>query len=666
MSDLARLIDPRSIAIAGLSSDERKHGGRVLGHLRRLGYRGQVWGVNPNLPSIDGVGAYPSIEDLPEPPDVVVAAVPAAAALNVIAGSAGVGAVIVFAAGFAESGGEGVSLQEELVRAAATAGARLLGPNSGGVIRPARGLAASFLTCLDRPPGEIRSGPVAVVTQSGGIGSYLHNLAAGRGEGLAVSVSTGNEGDIKLGEAIDAISRLEEVRVVVAVIETVRDGETFIEALQATHDRGKRVVACRIGTADRGRALMASHTGAMAVPEAIFEGVFDSLGVVTAETPAEAYEVATIMARLSQPKGPRAGIITHSGGVAILLSDLAERAGLSLPTPSEELKLSIEPFLDHGVAGNPLDIGGIISGPARFGEVVDHLARSGEFDLLMAVSTAHPPAHTEHRVASLLALETDTPLIHLWMAGDQGADGLATLRDRAAAVTEEPRAAIRAMAGLARMTSEAPEPAPPITGPPQEWGLPLDEGVVTSTPNEAAEAADELGYPVVVKAEAPGLAHRTEVNGVKLDLRGRQEVKHAFKEVVEAAMAAGWLAVRARVQRYRPGLEVIIGALVDQSFGPMVSVGMGGVLTEVARDVVFSTAPVDERSARSMIDRLHSRHVLDGFRGAPPADVEELARIVSVMSRGLAGSGLREIEINPLIWDGQEWVAADWLFAHEA
>ncbi|MGH8948422.1 MAG: CoA-binding protein, partial [Acidimicrobiia bacterium] len=280
MSGLGRLLDPKTIAIAGLSADPAKHGGRVLANLRKLGYQGQVWGVNPGLPSVEGVKVYSSLRDIPESADLVVCAVPAHAVGKVAMAAEGVCALIVFAGGFGEIGSDGAALEADLSERVGQVGFRLLGPNSGGVIRPSVGLAASFLTCLDRDAGEIRSGPVGLVTQSGGTGSYIHNLAAARGGGLAVSVSTGNEVDIQMGEGISAVSLLAEVKVVLALIETVRDGPVFIEAVRDSVARGKPVVACRIGTGDRGRALMTTHTGAMAVPEKVLQGVLDSLGVV--------------------------------------------------------------------------------------------------------------------------------------------------------------------------------------------------------------------------------------------------------------------------------------------------------------------------------------------------------------------------------------------------
>ncbi len=604
---------------------------------------------------------FVSIADLPQPPDLVISAVPAAATADVVADAAGVGAVIVFAGGFGESGAEGLALEEHLAEMVATTGTRLLGPNSGGVIRPGQGLAASFLTCLDRPKSEIRSGPVGLVTQSGGSGSYLHNLAAGRGGGLAVSVSTGNEVDIKLGEAIDSVSRLDEVKVILALIETVRDGEVFIDAVKASLARGKPVVACRIGTGVHGRSLMTSHTGAMAAPEAVLQGVLDSQAVVVAETPGEALEVAEMMARVGSPPGGRVGIVTHSGGIAIHLADLSERHGLELSAPGPDLAEALEPLLDHGAANNPLDMGGIIAGAARFAEVVAAFADSGDYDLVLAVSSAHPPHHSEERVGSLLAIETETPILHLWMAGDQARRPLTRLRSAGAPVTEDPRAAIRALAGLSRLAShEVRSPPGPVAGGPEAWGIPFVAGEIVANVDEAVAVAGRLGYPVVLKAVSPGLAHKTEVGGVKVDLGTEEQVRAGFEEI--AAATADLDVEGIRVEPFRPGLEVIVGAIFDDRFGPLVSIGLGGVLTELLDDVVFAPSPVDSGDALEMIGRLRGRELFDGYRGTSPADVEGLADLVSVVSRGSVGLGLREIEINPLVWDGEEWVAVDWLW----
>jgi acyl-CoA synthetase (NDP forming) len=658
MSEFERLLDPSKIAIAGLSADPAKHGARVLAALRKLGFQGEIWGVNPGLPEIDAVDVFASVDDLPTPPDLVVAAVPGAAARDLIAGCRGVGWVILFAAGFAESGEEGRDRQEELVDTARSVGTRLVGPNSGGVIRPGTGLAASFLTCLDRPAAEIRSGPVGLVTQSGGTGSYLHNLAAARGEGIAVSISTGNEGDFELGEAIEAVSLLDDVKVILTVIETVRDGRRFIDAVRSAESRGKQLVACRIGTGQVGRRLMGSHTGAMAVAEKVMSGVFESLDVIATETPGEAYEVAVMLAHSEPARGGRVGIVTHSGGVAILLADLAGGAGLTLDPPGEILGEAVRAHLDHGSVGNPLDMGGIIGDPGRFASVVGEFSRSGDYDVVLAVSTAHPPSHTVTRARSLIELEQEAPVLHLWMAGDQASQGLAKLRKAGMAITEEPRAAIRALVGLTRRR-DAHAPPAPIFGPPEHWGVPPLEGAVASNIAEGIVAADSLGYPVVVKLDGNAPAHKTDVAGVILDVRNRTELEEAFRSLLQLSQTSGLRSTSLRLQRFRPGLEVIVGAVRHDVFGPLVSVGLGGVLAEVLDDVVFSPAPITPLTALALIDRLDGRVLLDGYRGANAADVTELARIVSQVSRGIAGLAVEEFEMNPLIWDGTEWLAVD-------
>lgn len=403
---------------------------------------------------------------------------------------------------------------------------------------------------------------------------------------------------------------------------------------------------------------MESHTGALAVPEKIMSGVFENLGVIMTETPAEAYDVAMVLARSSPVQGTRAGIVTHSGGVAILLADLAGQARLILAPPSERLGEAVRAHLDHGFVGNPLDMGGITGDPSRFAAVVGEFSRSGDYDVVLAVSTAHPPAHTAARTSSLIDLPPTVPVVHLWMAGDQAAEGLARLRQIGRPVTEGPRAAVRALTALTRQTDSSPLPAP-IVGPPREWDVPLHSGVVVSTIAEALHAADALGYPVVVKLETDAPSHKSDVGGVILDIRDGMELERAGQSIFEAGAAAGLEVPALRVQRFRPGLEIIVGAVRHDVFGPVVSVGMGGVFAEILDDVVFAPAPITTGTALDMIDRLAARRLLDGYRGTAPADIAELARIVSQVSRGIAGLSVDEFEINPLIWDGVGWLAAD-------
>ncbi len=676
---LDRLLHPASVAIAGLSADGSKHGGRVLGHLQRLGFAGEVWGVNPRLPMVEGIEIFPSVGSLPAAPDVVVCAVPASSVGGVIreAGEIGAGVVIVFAGGFAEGGIDGQRLQRDLGDLAAAKGIRVLGPNSGGVIRPAGGVALSFLTCLDRPVEQIRPGPVGLITQSGGTGSYLHNLAAARGSGFAASISTGNEVDIDVVDALDALIDQPDVAAVALVLEMVRRGPEFLASVRRARHLGKPVVACRLGRSDLGRRLMITHTGALAGRGRVLDGVLDAEGVSIAETPSDLLEIAEVMARAPVPAGDRTAVVSHSGGIAILLSDLADEVGVVLPAPGPELRSRLRPLLELGAADNPLDMGGIIGGPHRFGEVVRAFVDSDDYDLVLAVSTAHPPLHTLTRVQDLGEIESGKAVVNLWMAGDLGQEGLALLRAAQLPVAEEPRAAMAALAGLARLAALREEPPFPhadhvsatVGGQAGEHeskllleglGLPVVEGGLARSVEEAAVIAERIGFPVVLKVSSTGIAHKTEIGGLQTGIGDEEVLRRAYDQVLAAGKAVPGVTIDGvRVERDRRGLELLVGAVRDPTFGPIVLLGLGGIYTEALGDVAVAPAPVTITGAMRMMARLGGRRVLSSARQGQSPDIEALAAIMVRIGEILAFSQLEEIEINPLVWTGDGWEALD-------
>ncbi|MPZ59874.1 MAG: hypothetical protein GEU93_00985 [Propionibacteriales bacterium] len=695
--DLARLLTPASVAIAGLSSDPSKHGAKVLSGMRRFGFGGAVWGVNPKLPEIDGAEVFGSLADLPEPPDVVVVAVPAAAAPDVVrtAGDIGAGAAILFGGGFAEAGASGAELQARIHQVARAKGVRLLGPNSAGVINPSAGTVLSFLTCLERPADELRTGPVGLVTQSGGTGSYLHNLAAERGSGFAVSVSTGNEADVEVAEVVEYLVAHQDVRAIALVLETVRNGPRFVSAARAALDAGKAIVVCKIGRTDVGQRLMRTHTGALAGSVRRFDAVFDALGITVTATPAELLDVAELMARTPVPAGDRIGIVTHSGGTAVLLADKAVDAGLSLPQPSDELGRRLGPYLQHGATGNPTDLGGIITEPHRYVEVVRCFVDDPAYDVVVPVSTPHPSAHTPARARDLAALgaETGKPLPNLWLAGDLGAEGLRILRRAGVPVTTDVDALVRALSGLVRLAEvrrarereESPAPDDPglratltgfrRTGAAADltaaesmrvavaMGLETVAGALASSADEATVVAERVGYPVVLKVVSADLPHKSDVGGVRLNLPGPAELAAAWEETTAevasrdpAARIDGML-----VETYSPGIEMILGIVRDATFGPMVLVGTGGTLAEAMDDVSVGLPPLGPDDAGRMIGSLRGRALLHGFRGAAPADSGALAELVVRLSRIAAtyGDVIEELDLNPVVFSGGRWRVVD-------
>jgi acetyltransferase len=411
--------------------------------------------------------------------------------------------------------------------------------------------------------------------------------------------------------------------------------------------------------------MMVTHTGAMALPQRVLSGVLDAYGVTVTTTPGELFEVSEVLARSRPPTGDRAVVVTHSGGMAILFADLAAEREVELLPPSAELGERLRPMLQLGSAGNPLDLGGIIGGPHRFAEVVETVGRSGEYDLVLAVSTAFPVAHTRTRVEGLLALDLDLPLVQLWMAGDQATEGLGLLTAAGAPVAFEPRAAMAALAGLARRSRpQEPLPSPIEVGPVEgvlsedrsklvltEWGIPVVEGALTTTEDEAVAAATRVGYPVVAKLAAPGLAHKARLGGVEVGLFDEASLRAAYRRLLAAG--EGLFLEGVRVERYRPGLEVILGGVRHPVFGPLLLVGLGGAQAELADTAVMAPAPLGVGGARHLLRRLGA----DSWPGSP--DLDQLGEILVQVGRLIAGPHLTELEINPLAWTGTTWEALD-------
>jgi acetate---CoA ligase (ADP-forming) len=698
---LARLVEPASVAIVGMSADPSKHGAKVLTSLRRFGFDGPVWGVNPKQPEIEGIEVVATLGDLPQPPDAVVLAVPADVTPDVIAaaGEIGAGAAILFGGGFAEAGADGDALQSRIVRLARERGVRLLGPNSAGVINPSAGTVLSFLTCLERPADQLRPGPVGLVTQSGGTGSFLHNLAAERGSGFALSISTGNEADIDAAEALRHLVEHPDVRSIALVLETVRDGPRFLTAARAALHAGKPIVVCKIGRSDVGQRVMRTHTGALAGSQRCYDAVFDALGITVAATPTELFEVTELMARTPVPAGDRVGFVTHSGGTAVLLADKATAAGLRLPQPSDRLRERLGPYLQHGATGNPTDLGGIITQPHRYLEVVRCFVDDPDYDLVVPVSTPHPTAHTPDRATALAALarEADKPLPNLWLAGDLGAEGLRLLRASDTPVTTDVDSLVTAIAGLVRLgtvRSAADDPAAehsraaptdrhlvadlterqrPDTAVDLDeaeskrlvarMGLETVRGRVVTSSADAERIAAELGYPVVLKAVSSDLPHKSDVGGVRLDLPDAEALATAWREIAAdlrtrapTAQVDGFL-----VERYVPGVEMIAGITHDPTFGPVVLVGTGGTVAEALGDVAVGLPPLSPTEAARLIDRLRGRALLAGFRGAAPADAAALADLVAQLSRLASTYGhlIAELDLNPIVFAEGRWQIAD-------
>jgi acetate---CoA ligase (ADP-forming) len=671
---LSALLAPRSVAIVGASDDVARIGGRPLRYLREGGFSGPVWPVNPNRAQVQGLTAFASLSALPAAPDVAILAVPAAATLSAVEDCAarGVRAAVIFSAGFAETGAEGAALQARICDAARGGGMRLLGPNCLGAFNPALGWYGTFSVILDT--ALIQPGPVGIVSQSGAYGAHLAHLARQRGFGISHWVTTGNEADIDLSEALDWTLRQPETRVVMAYAEGVRDRDSFIAALETARELEKPVVFMKTGRSAVGAAAAASHTAALAGSDAVFDAVLRQFGAYRAPTTAEQIDVAYACAQGRLPAGRRLGIFTMSGGFGIQLADDAEGAGLDVAAMPEPAQAEILRLLPYASPRNPVDATAqAVSDLSLLTASVRLMMEQGGYDLFAGILGTGPGTRTYAdplRTALMAALETRTDRIRaLTMSAPveavrrYEADGFLVFEDGTALAR-----ALGALAGFRAAFDRKAEPVAPMprqelpAGPLSEAGakavlvragIPFPHERLVPDPEGAAKAAQALGGAVVVKICSPDIAHKTEVGGVAVNLTGSEAVRAAGAAILESARSK---AAGARIEgllvapMVADGVEVIAGVVRDPVLGPVVMAGLGGVLVEVLRDVSFRAAPFGVAEAQRMLRELRGFALLEGVRGARPADIDALAGLLSDLSRFafVHRDRVRSIDLNPV------------------
>lgn len=691
MNDLERLLRPRSIAVVGASPDFGKVNGRPLKYLLGRGYSGRIFPVNPKYAEIAGLRCYPEVAAISEPVDLALIALPAASVPAVIPGLGrhGVRWAIVFSSGFSEIGEAGRAREQELVAAARAANVRLCGPNCLGLINAFERVAATFGQYAER---ELVPGPVAFVTQSGAFGTAIAALARRRGIGLGYFINTGNEADLGFAEAMRAVLSDPRIRVGAGYIEGLRDGDALLALAQEALALGKPLVLTKVGRGRAGARAAASHTGALAGEDVVFEGVMRQYGLVRARNEEHMLDLIEAFICCEPPAGHRLGIATQSGGAGVLMADRAEELGLAVPVleraTQEALRAAIPGF---AAVSNPVDITGqFVAQPELLGEGMRLLLADPEVDIAVAwlqLMEAHVAILTG--ILGALKESARKPFLVAWVAAPEQA--LEALRLRGIAVLRGAEPAVDACAALVRygaarrawLAEPQPRRSPGIVIP----ALPaapgpmkalaaralLEAAGVRTAPSlgarsrkEATAVARRLGFPVAVKIDSPDIPHKTEAGGVRLGLRDAAEVRAAFDEVLANAKRHA-PAARADTVLVQPmlsrGVELAVGLHRDALFGPVLMVGLGGVRVEAFRDVVFRKAPVTSREALAMLEELRGRALLDGVRGEPAVDRGALAALLCAVSHlpEAAGDRLKELDLNPVLASAEGAVALDWL-----
>jgi acetate---CoA ligase (ADP-forming) len=677
-------LEPRSVAVIGASRRRGTVAGELFHNLLAGGFEGPVYPVNPNAPVVQSVVAYPSVTEVPGPVDLAVLAVPAAAVVAAARQCAakGVRALVVISAGFAETGPDGAERQAQLLAACREAGMRLIGPNCLGVLNtdPDVRLHGTF------GPTAPLAGRAGFLSQSGALGLAILDYANALGLGLSSFVSVGNKADISSNDLLNYWEQDDRTGLVLLYLESFGNPRKFARIARRVA-RSKPVLAVKSGRSAAGARASSSHTGALlAASDVTVDALFRQAGVIRTDTLEELFDVASLVANQPVPRGRRVGIVTNAGGPGILCADACEAGGLQVTELSQGLRSELAAGLPaEASVANPVDM--LASAPAEhYRRTVALVVASGEVDAAIAIFI--PPLLTEPAaVAAAVAAAAaggTVPVLNVIMSAGQlprEADGSAVRlpayrfpEDAARALAraaeyggwrERPEGKVPELPGmrrdeaaalLAAAMAEDAGAAPRWLAPDEVaallacYGLPVAEWRLADTPEAAGAAAEALGGPVALKAVAPTLVHKTEASGVRLGLSGATQVRAAAGEVAAAVAAAGHTVERFLVQRMvGEGVELLVGVVHDASFGPVVACGAGGTAVELLKDVAVRITPLTDRDAAEMVRSLQTFPLLDGYRGAPKADVpalEELLLRVSALVE--AHPQVAELDCNPV------------------
>ncbi|MCZ6448485.1 MAG: acetate--CoA ligase family protein [Alphaproteobacteria bacterium] len=677
---LDALLKPRSVAVVG-ASDRGNVGGRIYRNMLASGFQGPVWPVNPKYRTVAGVRCWPAIAALPETPDCVALAVPYANVFEPLEAAAarGVPSAVVVADGFADHNTKaGRARQARLQHLAAGRGMAINGPNCMGIVGLHHPLATAF---TNLPKGLIKGG-VSVVSQSGGLINATMELGINRGLGFNYLISGGNEAVVTSADYISWLADDPDTYVIVNIVEGVRDGRAYRDALARAAAK-KPVVVLKLGRTDAGRAAAVAHTGSLAGPEAAFDAVFRESGIARVETIDAMIETANLFSKAKVPGGDRVFILSVSGGAAVLAGDLARKAGLRLPPLAPATSDSLGKIL--GISrrfANPMDVVGaprLVAGDnlTRCLRVLD---RDPTIDAIALVLVVQRETSASHRVLHqqfhAMAPTMKTPVVmvsemtwHPTKAPDPGGgpvaatldDGLLALRQlidhgthRRRAPSPPPRPRRSLPPPALDVPSGRPLTEPESTAILEGQGLPFAPWDWVKSAAAAARAARRIGFPVAVKAVVGGLAHKTEAGAVHLGIGSAAGVRRACA-AIEAAVARA--APDSSIEGYMiqgmvtGGVEMIVGTVFDPQFGPLLMAGAGGTLAEIAADTTLALAPVDARQARAMVRGLKADRLLRGTRGAPPADRAALVDVMVRLSRfaWAHGQEITEIDLNPVM-----------------
>jgi acetate---CoA ligase (ADP-forming) len=675
-------FEPKVVAVVGANREPGRIGSEILRNLKETGFTGTLAPVHPDAGVIDGLQAYARVVDIPGPVDLAVIVVPARHVAAVVDDciKKQVKALVVISAGFAETGTEGRTLEAQLVERIRAAGIRMIGPNCMGIINtdPAFQLNATFSPVY--PP----AGRVAFSTQSGALGLAILDYVKKLNLGISTFASIGNKADVSGNDLIQYWAEDDRTDVILLYLESFGNPKKFGQIARRV-GRSKPIVAVKAGRSSAGARAASSHTGARATSDALVDTLLRQAGVIRTHTLEELFDVAALLAHQPIPQGRRVAILTNAGGPGILAADACEANGLELQALSPVTVEELRSFLPAAASiGNPVDM--IASAtPEQYRRALGLLLKDPNVDSVIVIFIPPLVTAAEDVAAAIrTSVAGNTKPVLATFLGMQGAAPLAPvpayLFPESAAVAlsrvthygewlRKPdvqpacgvgfdREAARAIVSRALEAGGGWLDATEAQALLEAGGIPVAEARLARTPEEAAEFAAEIGFPVALKADGPTLVHKTEVRGVKLGVSTAQAVREAYADFTTRL---GERLEGVLVQKMvTGGIEMVIGAMNDPSFGPLVMAGTGGIFVELVGDTVFRMCPLTEADAGSMVQEMKGKVLLRGYRGAPPVDEAAFKGMLLAVSQLVdACPEIEEMDINPVMVLSQGAVAAD-------
>ncbi len=669
-------LEPTSVALIGASGEEKKLGHYILKNLLESGYQGKIFPVNPKHDELMGVQCFHSVTDIPQEIDMAVIVTPAATvpALAEECGKKKVKTLVVISAGFGETGTkEGHAAEEALKKTCEKYGMSMVGPNCLGILRPAIGLNASFAATPKQ------AGDIALLSQSGAMAVAILDIAASQNLYFSFIASIGNKTDLDEVSFLEVCEKDKATKVIGLYLESIKDGQAFVEAAKRIGQQ-KPIVLIKAGVSARGAKAVSSHTGALAGSTAGLQAACQEAGIHLAETTQEFLALLALL-RSSPPLPSRQiAIITNAGGPGVLATDAAERAGLLLaeldPKTVATLKAALPPAASFA---NPVDILGDALGD-RYKVALTSCADDPETDgiaVLLTPQIMTPCSEIARAIVETKKIRPLLPVTTGFMGGAQVEAARSILRQNGIACFETPEEAVNGLALLLKIKAEKEETDDPVgddrasaarqllrgrQGLLSEeiaaelfalYQLPIPNQAVALSAQEAQEIAEKIGYPVIAKVSSPDILHKTDVGGVRTNLRSSAEVKKAYDEILKSCEKnKPGAAIRGvLIQQFLPvGNEFIVGGLNDPSFGPLVMAGLGGIYTELFKDTCFRLAPIGEKESYTMLTSLRSWQLLIGMRGKGALDIDALATVIRTISLMISDCPqISEIDLNPVL-----------------